>query len=138
MAPGCCQSHSHELDKEWSPWDSPSPVPCPLSQLLGPAWGKSVAGRNGGNVGHRSLSSWLCRLIKLRCACVLKQINVPGPAKRTWMAPFEFGGIYFPSGLAFLRNVVQSRLDMKEALVGCADPKPPHPPATFTRCPFLN
>jgi len=50
--------------------------------------------------------------------CILKQINVSGPEREMLMAPFESSGIYFPSGPDFLRSVVQSRLDMKEALVG--------------------
>lgn len=52
------------------------------------------------------------------------------------MAPFEFSGIYLPSEPDFLRSVVQSRLDMKEELVGSVDTK--SIPEPFTSCTFLN
>lgn len=54
--------------------------------------------------------------------CILKQINVSGPEKDI-NGSIRIRRIYFPSGPDFLRSLVQSRLDMKEAVVGPVDPK---------------
>lgn len=60
--------------------------------------------------------------------------------RRERKVSFEFSGIYFFSpGLDFLRNGVQSRLDMKEAVVGALDPQsallhiPPSPELSLRR-----
>lgn len=55
--------------------------------------------------------------------CILKQINVSGPEKGDVNGSIRVRGIYFPSGQGFLRSLVQSRLDMKEALVGSVVPR---------------
>lgn len=100
----------------------PSPVPLSFllfpssSALPGEAGSMQEPGEWGRCISLRG-KSWLPPDRTEMSVCVLKQM-FQDPRREMLMAPFESSGIYFPSGPDFLRSVVQSRLDMKEALVG--------------------